>query len=493
MYGRQACDARRGQRRIGVNQSRHIIRTMSMATSLALALWVVSAGATPLLTPAQAYTQALQQAPQMVQSRAQVAEAHGAVREARGHLLPTLNLSATVSGSDNPLNVLGMKLQQRRATFNDFGAGTFTGPATLGIAPNNLNHPAWYRNYQTQAQLVVPVYNGGQTWAALHRAAAMLAAAMQGEVFARQRLLFEVIRLYVGVGTARDYQRAALKGRKAAQAYVTLARKLYQQGVVDKTDVLRAQVHLDDARLALAQARKQLAVSREGLHILLGVPAGRSLHLAPGDTVNITLPAGGAVGPLQNAAIVGNPGLQVLGAQVRAAQAGVSSARAAYLPHFNIVLSRQWNDTTLRLANASTTVAGVLSWDVFDLGSRRGAMDRATARVMRRQGALRQARNTLRLQVQTAWQEVQLAHTRSQLKRSSVADATEATRLAKLRYEKGVTTFTQLLAARAELDKSRADLVGAHYQEVMARAGLLLALGRLQPQAVSLRTTEHQS
>lgn len=492
MYERQAGDVRMGRRRVRVKQSKHVVFAMGIAVLMVSGFWATSAEAAPLLTPVQAYTQALQQAPQMVESRAQVAEAHGAVREAKGHLLPTLNLSVTASGSNNPLNVLGMKLQQRRATFNDFGAGAFTGPATLSIAPNNLNHPAWYRNYQTQAQLVVPVYNGGQTWAALHQASAMLAAAMQGEVFARQRLLFEVIRLYVGVGTARDYQRAALKGRKAAEAYVTLARKLYQQGVVDKTDVLRAQVHLDDARLALAQARKQWVVSREGLHILLGVPAGRPLHLAASDAVSITLPAGGAVVPLQNAAIVGNPGLQALSARVRAAQAGVSSARAAYLPHFNIVLSRQWNDTTLHLANASTTVAGVLSWDVFDLGSRRGAMDRATARVIRRQGALRQARDTLRLRVQTAWQEVQLAHTRIQLKQSSVADASEATRLAKLRYEKGVTTFTQLLAARAELDKSRADLVGAQYQEVMARASLLLALGRLQPQAVSLRTTKHQ-
>lgn len=466
-------------------------RLIRVALALVLG-WVAQNGvADPVLTPAQVYARALQQAPQLVESQARVAEAHGAVREAKGHLLPKLNLSATASGSNNPLNVFGMKLQQRRATFNDFGAGQFNpagGAAALGIAPDNLNYPAWYRNYQTQLQLSVPVYNGGQTWAAVHRASAMLAAATQGEAFARQRLLFEVIRLYAGVGTAQDYRRAAIQGRKAAQSYARLTRKLYQQGVVDKTDVLRAQVNMDNARLAVAQAQKQLAVSREGLAILIGVPAAQLPPLAAGDTVHVALPAGDAE-RLQHAALAGNPALQALVAQVQAAQAGVSGARAAYLPHFNIVLSRQWNDSTMRLNNASTTVAGVLSWDVFDLGSRRGALDQASARVMRRQGALKQAQDTLRLQVQTAWQDVQLARTRIQLKLSAVDAAAEATRLASLRYEKGVATFTQLLAAQAELDKTRADLVSAHYQDVMARAGLLLALGRLRPEAVSLGVT----
>lgn len=47
-------------------------------------------------------------------------------------------------------------------------------------------------------------------------------------------------------------------------------------------------------------------------------------------------------------------------------------------------------------------------------------------------------------------------------------------------------TFTQLLDAQAELNKARADLVSARYQKVMAGAGLLLALGRLETAALTL-------
>jgi len=451
---------------------------------------ILPAYAAEPLTPATAVEMALRQTPELVQSRAQVAEARGAVREAKGHLLPKLSLGLTASSSDNPLNVFGMKVQQRQATFNDFGAGQFVAgmgdPTIVDQRSHNLDNPGWYQNYQTRFQVQVPIYNGGQIWGGVHRAEAMLEAARHGEVFARQKILFEVIRLFEGIRTAEGYGDAAAKGVKAATAYVDLTQKLYAQGVVDKTDVLRARVHLGDARLAAAEAEKQRAVAAEGLRVLTGLADSAPLNLAPGHLrlhlVEADLPK------LQQQAVGGNPGLRALGSQLQAAQAGVSQARAAYLPHLNLMLAHEWNDDSVGLAHPSDTVAGVLNWDIFDFGARGGAVDRAEAKVIQRRGALRSAQNELRVKVQGAWQEVHLAAIRIELKQAGLADAREAARLATLRYEKGVATFTQLLAAQAELDKARAELVSAHYQQVMAQAGLLLALGRLDPSAMTLDT-----
>ncbi|EGQ61149.1 outer membrane efflux protein, partial [Acidithiobacillus sp. GGI-221] len=68
---------------------------------------------------------ALRQNPEMLVAHARQAEARGAVSEARGHLLPKLAASFSASQSNNALTVFGMKLSQRQATFNDFGAGQF--------------------------------------------------------------------------------------------------------------------------------------------------------------------------------------------------------------------------------------------------------------------------------------------------------------------------------------------------------------------------------
>ena len=221
-----------------------------------------------------------------------------------------------------------------------------------------------------------------------------------------------------------------------------------------------------------------------GLGNIPGTPDDQPMQLAA-QHIALTLPATD-LKQLKDEAMAGNPGLQALDSQVRAAQAGVTQARAAYLPHFNVMLSHEWDDNKMDFAANSYTVAGVLSWDVFDFGTRNGALDRAQAGVIRGRGALRQAQDQLRLKLEEAWQEVHLAETRLQLKHDAVADATEAARLAKLRYAQGVETFTQLIATQAALDKARADVIAARYQQVMAQAGLLLAVGQLEPAAVQL-------
>lgn len=469
-----------------------------VATALGLLAALPSAAApvAGALTPVEAYRMALAQTPAMIEARARLAEAHGAVREAKGNLLPKLGLSFAASGSDNPLNVFGMKLQQRRATFNDFGAGSFLQgfsnpsaiPAILSSAPDALNRPGFYTNYQTKLQLTIPVYNGGQIWGGLRRARAMVAAARRGERMAGQKLLFEVIGRYEGIRTADAYVGVAGQAIRAARSYMKLSRQLFRHGVVAKTDVLRARVQLGDARLGLMEAQKQRALAGEGLRILIGQPEARALRLAPG-AVTIEVPQE-ALERLKADAETANPGLRALDAQIRAARAGVRQARAAYLPHFNLMLAREWDDRTVALSHPSYTVAGVLSWDVLDLGARRGALDRAQARVIRKRAALQQARNGIRLQIEQAWQDARLAAARIRVKAAAVSAAAETARLEKLRYEQGVSIFTQLLSAQAELDQARADRVAAHYQEVMARAALLLALGRLTPAAVQL--TAHQ-
>lgn len=472
------------------------VRHAAALLALLAAVPVSAAPAGGVLTPIDAYRMTLAQTPAMIAARAGVAEARGAVRQARGHLLPKLGLSFTASGSDNPLNVFGMKLQQRRATFNDFGAGSFlqgiqnNNPSVVYSAPAELDQPGFYTNYQTQLQLSIPVYNGGLIWGGLRRAEAMVAAARSGERMAGQRLLFEVVRRYEGVRTAQAYAGVARQAIQAAGSYMELTEKLFRRGVVAKTDVLRAKVQLGDARLGLVQAQKQLALAAEGLRILIGQPAGHALHLAPG-AVTIALPRA-AVARLKSDAETANPGLQALGAQVRAARAGVRQARAAYLPHFNLMLAREWDDRTVALSHPSYTVAGVLRWDVLDLGTRRGALDQAQAKVIRKRAALQQARDEIRLQIEQAWQDARVSAVRIQVKEAAVAAATETARLERLRYRQGVSIFTQLLSAQTELDQARADLVTARYQEIMARSALLLALGRLTPAVVQLASARTQ-
>ncbi len=433
----------------------------------------------------QAWQSALKQTPEMLVSRAQLAEAQGAVNAAYGHLLPNLQAFYTASGSDSGLNVFGMKLNQGRATFDDFGAGEFnpTVPSSLFIAPDNLNNPGWTRNYQTKLELQIPIYNGGKARGYLAQAKAYLNAAQHGDELARQQLTLEVLKAYEGVRTAQAFVAVAEKAVVAAESYAELTDKLFVRGVVARNDQLRARLNLSDVRLRQSEAATYLAKAYDRLRILVGIEGEQPIAVV--DRLQVALPEGD-LAALRAQMLQQNPGLRALGEKVDAGQAEVKIAHADYLPHFNVLLSREWNNPDLELGgHSSNTVSGVLSWNLFNFGTRQGTVDQANARLSQQVAHLNQARNQLRLQVDAAWRDVALAAERVKVRKLAITQAEEAERLELLRYEKGVSTMTELLTIQAQLDKARSDLVAAHYQQIMQRAGLLLALGRLTPNAIS--------
>jgi len=441
----------------------------------------------PFLTFEQVWRAALEQTPEVLAARARVAEAQGALKTAQGHLLPKLQGSFAASGSNNALNVFGMKLNQGKATFNDFGAGDFNPaePSSLFIAPSNLNNPGWYQNYQSKLELQIPLYNGGKLWGYLRQSEALLRAARQGDEAARQRLVLQVLKAYEGLRAAQAFVAVAWKGETAAKSNLELTDKLYAGGVVSRNDQLRAQLSLGDAQLRRSEAQANLAKAQEQLRVLIGTPPQRPLQVSR--TVRVSLPDV-SLAVLQRQALAGNPSLRALEERLQAAHVGVNIARSDYLPHFNVVLSEEWNSESIGGGGKpSSTVAGVLSWDLLDFGVRRGSLDRASAKVIEQKAQLRQAQDKLRVELDAAWHDVKLAAERVKVRRLAIKQAEEAERLERLRYQKGLATMSDLLGAQAELDKARSELVAAHYQEAMKRAGLLLGLGRLTPQAVVSR------
>ncbi|MBU2738659.1 TolC family protein [Acidithiobacillus concretivorus] len=430
----------------------------------------------------QCVAMALKQNPQILAAKAEQAEAKGAVSQVRGHLLPKLNASFSASQSNNALTVFGMKLSQRQATFNDFGASQFnpSNPDSLNVAPAGLNLPGSYHNYGTKLQLEIPIWNGGEVWGRLSQAHAMLEAAQSGNVMARQKLTFAVLQAYDSVIAAESAIQVAQKAQKAAESYVKTSKLLLNKGVLVKSDWLAAEVNLEKTQLAVQTAENDHANALESLSILIGWPEEKTLSV--GKPVQPALPDHSLLN-LQRQAMTENAGIVALRHKLKAAQDGIQVARAAYLPHVNAMANQEWNGSSLGNAAPSYTVGGEVTWNVLDF-SRGGGMDRAQAEREQAMAALQEAQDKLRLQVAEIWRSAREAALRVKMRRLAVQQMEESQRLVRLRYENGVETITGLLHGQAELDQSRAELVSADYAEAVQRAALLLAIGKLNPQEI---------
>lgn len=426
----------------------------------------------------QCVERALSQNPDIEVSQAQIDQAQAAVRQAEANYFPKVNLSMTGTYTNDALNAFGLKLGQRQATFGDFGAGEFNpaDPNVLKIAPRDLNHPGGTGNINTRIEVLVPVYNGGMVESYVRQARAYTRAAQAGDAHARQMLIKNVLMAYQGVHAARAYVKVGEQAQAASEEYVRITERLLQQGMAVKSDVLTAKVHLDDVKLQLARARNAEAAALDQLHLLLGMPLDAPLDVGPEVA---PLPLQGELAELQQKAKDGHPALRAMRHQLEGVTANVDVARAGLLPQFNVVLRQEWNDQSLGFESSSYTVAGVLSWNAFDAGGTSAAVDRAQAARIETAAKLRQAEEGIQFQVREALRKSREADEAVAARELAIEQADEALRLVKKRYENGLATMVELLAAQTQLDKARADLVAARYEQVVQRAELKRAVGLL--------------
>lgn len=437
-----------------------ILRRLFQLVVLALAPASVAA---QTLDFRQCVDLALAQNPDLAVSRSQIEQAEAGLRQAEAGRLPRVNLSLTGTHTNDPLGAFGLKLGQERVTGGDFD-------------PARLNDPKATNNLNTRVEVAWPVYTGGQVQSYVSQAQSLVRAAQSGDFAARQQLILQVLMSYQGVHTARAHVQVAEQALAAAEEYVRVTQRMHQQGLAVKSDVLSTRVHLEDARVRLAEAKNGVANALDRLKLLLG----KSLD-DPLDVGAPVLPRllSGNEQELRRQALEGHPALAALGSQLEAAAAQIEAARAGKRPQFNIMLRQDWNDKTIGLAASSQTVAGVLTWTAFDAGVTRAGVDRAEASRREIAARLRQAQDGIALQVAEARRRALEAQERVAARELAVEQAEEAQRLVRRRYENAMATIVELLTAQVQLDRARADLVAARHELAVQRAELQRAVGVL--------------
>lgn len=430
----------------------------------------------PLLWTPAAYGMDLQSAVQRAlehnaslqaeQAGLEMAEAD--MQRANGRLWPRVSVITGVSRTDSPMGVFGSKLLQQRATTADF-------------VPSTLNYPAAYTNYQSRIQVEMPLFRGGALWAGRNRAESSFQAGEALVEAASQKLIFEVVQAYSEVFQARSRLAAAEKSYEAANRLYDNAKALSAKGVVIRSDVMDANVHVLNARVQKVQAEHAVAHTEDVLRHLLGMPAGAlalehqpKLHM-PGQNLDALL----------DWAENNRPDVKAMQAKVEAAESGVTEGRAGFLPQVDVVASQEWNHNRPGLKHGNTSVAGVMSWNVFAGGADKAEWQRAQAGLAKARYRLLDQRQQVRLEVMDAWRNQQEAHYRLLAQEQARTQAEESFRILSLRYEQGLEKTSELLTAQARLDAAEAMAIRARFDTTIAEAAVMLAAGKLSPESLN--------
>ena len=268
-----------------------------------------------------------------------------------------------------------------------------------------------------------------------------------------------------------------------------IAKLRLDAGVTSALDYRQVETLLTQAQTELANLQLQRAQTRNTLEFLVGGPVPAPLPSplplqGQGIIENIT--AG-----LPSDLLINRPDILEAEEQLRAANADVGAARAAFFPRISL---------TGALGLASSALGGLFSGDafawsfgggasvpIFDAGRNRGNLDVAVARRGIATAGYERA-------IQNAFREVsdRLAARRWLVDRlvsqqREVAAQRERAELATLRYQNGVANFLEVLDAQRELFAAEQQALLTRREQLSNAVDLYVALGGgLDPSSIPI-------
>lgn len=410
----------------------------------------------------------------MAAARARAPEiaAAGARREAaafrlsgaRGARLPSVRLSEIWTRTDSPAEAFAWQLNQERFSFPAFAA-------------SDPNHPDPLTAAQTRLEVEMPLFTGGEIGSRIAQAGLGLAAATDSAGATADGAALAAAEAYVDLGLAREQVRLLERSRETVAAHVDLARSFDEQGMVVRSELLRAEVELARVDDLLAEARGRERVAEANLSFRLGEPLSTSWELADLPP----LPAAEGAAPLADwlATAAGRRDLAAAGKLLAAGELEEVIARATRRPRVGLLARHdRVDDRPFGTHGSSTTVMAMASLSLFDGGRARAAEAAARADAEAGRQDLARFESAIALEIEAAYEAAQAARLRLATARAAVAAGREGARITDERFRAGVARALDWIDATTALREAETRELAAKAEAHRAAFRLAVAAGR---------------
>lgn len=174
-----------------------------------------------------------------------------------------LSLSEEASRTNHAGYVFNSKLSSREASFNDFGAGDFTGSNSLNVQPDNLNNPEDRNNFNTKVTYALPIFTGFKLSNQKEILKLQQKATEVKYTLNKKQLSYEVLKAYNAAVVAKEFIKAVKKAKEAISYVTKSANAFHKEGLVTKIDVKQAKVYElnTNTKLIDAQNKFDLAIA----------------------------------------------------------------------------------------------------------------------------------------------------------------------------------------------------------------------------------------
>lgn len=264
----------------------------------------------------------------------------------------------------------------------------------------------------------------------------------------KEETAMEVINYYVALYKAQKTVELLNENYKSAEQRVKDFTELEKNEIVPKNDLLKTQLQLSKVQLSLDQAKSDLNVTNYKLASLLKLNPETEIDIQESDLAAFEL---NNIPTDENPALENRKDLEALRFQEKASLENIKVARSGYYPSLSLIAGY----TTLDLKNVVTVQNAMnfgigLSYNISDIFKNGTEVKVAKSKAAEVQNSEMMLTDYIKIQVQQALEDYDLAVKQNAVYSEAVEQATENYRILKDKYDNGLSDTNDLLEADVE-------------------------------------------
>jgi outer membrane protein TolC len=425
-------------------------------TIIGFSIILVLANTAGALTLNESIDLALRQNPAVREAYQGTAQAAGKLSQAATSFLPSLKLDGSMGKS-------------------------YSQPQTMQIAPGT------YMTFGTSDQADISRYN--LTLSQPVFVAALLPGyglARKNYDLARENLrkvaqetVYNTIVAYANVIRAQKLAGLSEQSLNMAKSHLNQAQIMFNAGVTPKADLLRNQVQVLNAEVALTKARSGLYIAESSFNNVLGRSPGQAAEVDEKE-LGHTPPPPPDYEKLISEMFKSRPDWQQLILSEEMAKDYLTVAKTEYFPSFMLVgnygnTKTEYPSYKSDVNSWTAVVSG--SWSLFNLPTA-GKVAEAQAGLAAQLARRENVKNGLELELRSAYYELKSALETIELTKKALEYAEENYKVSEMRYKTGAGTNLDSLDAQVSLTQARINDLQAKFDLEIARAKINKVVGK---------------
>ncbi|WP_418500264.1 TolC family protein [Flagellimonas sp.] len=343
--------------------------------------------------------------------------------------LPQISVSHTGITTTNPLMAFGSKLNQEILTQADFN-------------PALLNDPDQIENFATKISVEQPLINLDGFYQRKAAKTTMEAKDLQ-TMRTRDYLDFEAQKAFGQLQLAHRAVQVLEKAYEAAHANLNTAQNSFNQGLLQKADLLEVQVRVTEVENQLNSAKSNVKNASDYLAFLMNeqgnVVYEPNEELMPND-----------LGETTEATLENRADVRAMDLVSEAYRANMRAENMTFLPRLNAFASYEMYDDQVFRADAKGYIIGAsLSWDVFKGAQRFAKVGKSKTNYEKAKQEYEQYVAKSSMELQRTRRMVEDAQNRLQTSKLAMDQSEESLRIRTNRFKEGLERTNDLLMAEA--------------------------------------------